>query len=129
MTEANPIANSQQNMAPKEKQERTWAIFCHLSALLLFIIPPLGHILGPLIIWLIKKNEMPLVNEEGRAALNFQISWTIYFVVTMFLCLVGIGFILLGPVILANVILVIVASIKTSNGEKFRYPGTILFLR
>ncbi|MBN1870714.1 MAG: DUF4870 domain-containing protein [Candidatus Omnitrophica bacterium] len=129
MAESNPVEKVKENANPGQNQERTWATFCHLSSLLLFIFPPIGHILGPLVIWLIKKNDIPLVNEEGRAVLNFQISWTIYFVVTMFLCLVGIGFILIGPVILANVILVIMASIKTSNGEKFQYPCTIHLIK
>ena len=129
MLETNPAEEIKGNANPERKQERTWATLCHLSSLLLFILPPFGHILGPLVIWLAKKNNMPLVNEEGRSVLNFQISWTIYAIITMFLCLFGIGYVLIGPVVLMNVILVIIASIKISHGEKFRYPCTILFIR
>jgi uncharacterized Tic20 family protein len=94
-----------------------------------FIGIPFGNILGPLIIWLVKKNEMPLVEEEGKSALNFQISMTIYTVIVLVLCLVVIGFLFIFPIILANVILVIIASVKTSNGEKFQYPCTIHFIK
>ena len=112
-----------------QKSERTWAIFCHLSAFVAFIGVPFGNILGPLVIWLIKKNEMPIVDQEGKAALNFQISMTIYTLVALVLCLVAIGFLLIVPIILANVILVVIASVKTSNGEKFQYPCTIQFIK
>lgn len=112
-----------------QKQERTWAVFCHLSALTAFVGIPFGNILGPLVIWLIKKNEMPLVNEEGKSALNFQISMTIYTIIVFILCFVAVGFLLIFPVILANVILIIIASIKTSNGERFHYPCAIHFIK
>jgi uncharacterized Tic20 family protein len=94
-----------------------------------FIGIPFGNIFGPLVIWLVKKNEMPLVDQEGKASLNFQISMTIYSLVVLVLCLVAIGFLLIFPIILANVILVIIASVKTSNGEKFEYPCTICFIK
>ena len=111
------------------KSERTWAIFCHLSSFAAFIGIPFGNILGPLVVWLIKKNEMPLVDEEGKSALNFQISMTIYTLVVLVLCLVAVGFLLIVPIILANIILVIIASVKTSNGEKFQYPCTIHLIK
>jgi len=61
-----------------ESQEKTWGLFCHLSAFGLFVFPPFGNILGPLIIWLIKKDESPYVDKQGKESLNFQISFTIY---------------------------------------------------
>jgi len=113
----------------KPKSERTWAIFCHLSSFIAFVGVPFGNVLGPLVIWLIKKNEMPLVDAEGKEAVNFQISMTIYTIIAFILCFIAIGFLLIVPVILFNVILVIIASVKTSNGEKFQYPCTIHFIK
>jgi uncharacterized Tic20 family protein len=129
MAENNPTPKNAEGASPDQKQERTWATFCHLSSLVAFIGIPFGNILGPLVIWLVKKNEMPLVNEEGRSALNFQISMTIYTLVAFVLCFVAIGFLLIFPIILANVVLVIMAAVKTSNGEQFHYPCTIVFIK
>ena len=129
MTDENPKQEKKETLDAAQKQERTWATFCHLSALVAFIGIPFGNILGPLVIWLIKKNEMPLVDLEGKAALNFQISMTIYTLVAFILCFIAIGFILIFPILLANVVLVIIAAIKTSNGEKFQYPVTIVFIK
>ena len=129
MAENNPMIKEKDDSNANQKQERIWAIFCHLSSLVAFVGIPFGNIFGPLVIWLIKKNEMPLVDEEGRSALNFQISMTIYTVIAFILCFIAIGFLLIFPVILFNVILVIIASVKTSNGEKFHYPCTIHFIK
>lgn len=111
------------------KTERTWATFCHLTALVAFLGIPFGNILGPFIIWIIKKNEMPLVDREGKESINFQLSMTIYLLLSALLCFVFIGFLLLFPLIVINVVLVIIASIKISNGEAYQYPLTIRFLK
>lgn len=129
MTENKPVQENKDPVDPAKKQERTWATFCHLSALTAFIGIPFGNILGPLIVWLIKKGEMPLVDQEGKASLNFQISMTIYTLVAFILCFVAVGFILIFPLIIANIVFVIIAAIKTSNGESFKYPCTILIIK
>jgi len=112
----------------EDKQARSWATACHLSALAGLAIP-FGNILGPLVIWLIKKNEYPLVDEEGKEALNFQISMTIYCFVAAVLMLVLIGFFLLIALAIAWLVLVIIASVKVSNGESYEYPLTIRLVK
>ena len=132
MTEGqNPLTPASTPRAHEEmnRQERNWAMFCHLSALVGFIGIPFGNIIGPLILWLIKKDQMPLVYEEGRSALNFQISMTIYAVVAALLCFVFIGFLLIVPLIIANLICVIIAAVKVSNGENFVYPMAIQLIK
>jgi len=129
MAENDPIEEKKKVVNPNQKQERVWGIFCHLSAFLLFVTPPIGGILGPLIIWLIKKGDMPLVDTEGKESLNFQISMAIYAFVAFVLCFVAIGVPLMFLLVLANIVLVIIAAIKTSNDEKFRYPCTIRFIK
>lgn len=104
-------------------------MLCHLLALSGFIGIPFGHILGPLILWLIKKEEYPLVNREGKKALNFQISMTLYGLIAGILCFILIGFVLIAALVVAEIILVIIASVKTHNGEDFTYPLTIQFLK
>lgn len=114
-------------MNPSET--RTWSILCHASALLGFFVPGAGHILAPLIVWLIKRGDSAEVDEHGKESLNFQISMMIYSVISGILCLIVIGFALLAILHLANVVLVIIASIKASEGKLYRYPFTIRLIK
>lgn len=109
-------------------EERQWGMFCHLAALGGIVIP-FGNVVGPLIVWMVKKAEMPFVNEQGMEALNFQISMTIYLIVTGLLMFVLIGFLLFPVVAVADLVLLIIAGIKASNGESYHYPVTIRFLK
>ena len=106
----------------EDKQARIWGMLCHLTALLGMIGIPFGHIFGPLIIWLVKKNTYPFVNEQGRESLNFQLSMTIYAIAAALLIFVKIGMPLLLLVAGINFILVIIASIRAFNGETYTYP-------
>ncbi len=101
--------------------EKNWAMFCHLSALVGFIIP-FGNIIGPLVIWLMKKNEYPMVDVEGKKSLNFQILVSIAAFVAFLLMFVLIGIILLPIIGILALIFVIIASIKVSKGEEYNYP-------
>jgi uncharacterized Tic20 family protein len=113
----------------EEKKAQTWGMLCHLTALSMFIGLPFGNLIGPLVIWLIKKNDYPLVDEQGKESLNFQLSMTIYSVIAGLLCFVFIGFLLLAVLVIVDLILVIKASVRTSNGQEYIYPYTIRFLK
>lgn len=111
-----------------ESQARTWNMLCHLSALAGFIIP-FGSILGPLLVWQIKKNEIPSVIIHGKAALNFQLTVFIAALVSMVLgfllvavCVGVVFFILAGAVSLAGLIFAIIAGIKANDGKDYQYP-------
>ena len=106
------------------KEERNWAMFAHLSSFAGHLIP-FGHIAGPLIIWCLKKDEMPLVNDQGKEALNFQITMSLAFIVAGFLVFVLVGFFLLPVVWLFDVIFTIIAAVKANEGVAFRYPLTL----
>src|SRR5687767_10925703 len=108
--------------------ERTWAMLAHLSALLVFTAIPFAHILGPLVVWLVKREEFPLVNDQGKESLNFQISMTIYGIVAAILVSLLIGIFLGIALMIAWLVLVIVASIKAHDGVPYRYPLTIRFI-
>ncbi len=107
----------------------TWATFCHVGALSLFIGIPFGNIAVPLVIWLVKKNEFPFVDEQGKESLNFQISMTIYGIIAGLLCYIVIGFVLLPVLVVANIVLIIIATVKTNKGEGYRYPFTIRVIK
>ncbi len=110
------------------KQEKTLAMLCHLGALAGFIIP-FGNIIAPLVIWLIKKDESALVNENGKESLNFQISITIYAIAAFILTFLVIGVILLPALGVFSLVMIIVASVKTNKGEKFTYPLSIKLIK
>jgi len=106
----------------------SWNIALHLSGFAGLVFP-FGNIIAPLIIWLIKRAESPEIDATGKEVLNFQISFAIYAVVASLLCFLLIGFALLPIVGIAWLILIVIAAIKTSNGEPYKYPLTIAFLR
>ncbi|HWX67366.1 MAG TPA: DUF4870 domain-containing protein [Rhodanobacter sp.] len=102
-------------------EERQWAMFAHLSALA-GLVMPFGSIIGPLVIWLIKKDTMPFVNDQGKEALNFNITVAIAAVVCGLLCIVLIGFLLLPVLVVLWLVFVIVGTIKANEGTLYRYP-------
>jgi uncharacterized Tic20 family protein len=103
------------------KEERNWAMFAHLSSFAGHLIP-FGHIVGPLIIWAVKKDEMPLVNDQGKEVLNFQITMTFAFIVAGLSLFVLVGFVLFPAVWLFDVVVTIIGAIKASEGVAYRYP-------
>ncbi len=126
-TPADPAVRALPKLDPKTKEERNWAMLCHLISFSGYLIP-FGNIFGPLLLWLLKREEWPQVDDQGKESLNFQITWTILFFITIVLCFVMIGFVLLPVVILVDLILVVIATIKASEGELYRYPMTIRFI-
>ena len=108
---------------------RTWSAFCHASALLGVFLHFPGHVLAPLIVWLLKRDESPEIDAHGKEALNFQISMLIYNIVAGVFCLVLIGFLILPVLWVLNAVFVIIAAIKAGDGELYRYPLTIRFLQ
>ena len=107
---------------------RTWIVLCHASALLGLFFHFLGHIFGPLIVWLVKRGESAEIDAHGKESLNFQLSMLIYDAVALILCFVLIGIPILVLLWVLNTVLVIVASVKASEGELYRYPLTIRFI-
>lgn len=105
-------------VSPEEKQ---WGMFAHLAALVGFIIP-FGNFIGPLIVWQMKKAEMPFVDDQGKEALNFQITVAIALVICFLLTFVLIGLLLLPVVAIAALVLTIVGALKANSGEAYRYP-------
>ena len=108
---------------------RTWNALCHASALLGVLVHFPGHLLGPLVVWLVKRGDSPEIDAHGKEALNFQISMLIYNVVAAVFCLILIGFFFLAILWVLNAVFVIIASIQASDGKFYRYPITIRFIQ
>ena len=109
------------------RDERLFGMLCHLTAFSGFVIP-FGSIIGPLVVWLIKKDSSAFVDDQGRESLNFQISIAIYGIISAILIFVGIGIILSVAVGIFWFAMTIVASVKANEGVAYRYPLTIRFL-
>lgn len=117
-TEVKPVTND----------EKTWATIVHLSALAGYILP-IFTVIAPLIIWLVKRNEMPFVDDQGKEALNFQITMLFAFIVSFLLMFILIGFFLLVIVGVTDLILIIVAAVHANRGEYYRYPFTLRIIK
>lgn len=113
----------QTNPAP-DKDARLWGMLCHLTAFAGFIVP-FGTIIAPLVIWLIKKNDIPFVDDQGKESINFQITVLIVAIICGILMFIGIGFLLLFALAIYAIIMVIIASIKANEGIAYRYPYTL----
>ncbi|WMS85571.1 DUF4870 domain-containing protein [Pleionea litopenaei] len=101
--------------------ERQYAMFCHLAAFAGLIIP-FGSIVGPLVMWLIKKDESAYINYHGREALNFNITMALLGLLCFLLMFVVIGVFLLPLLAVVWLIMIIVACIKANDGVEYRYP-------
>jgi len=128
--------NVQQGPTGEEvsKDVRMWAMFCHLGGLAGLIMPVVGNIVAPLIIWQIKKDDDPFVDEQGKEAVNFQISLSLYGIIGSVACLITcIGAVLIpfliGAVYIIDLVFLLIAAVKANNGEHYRYPLSIRFIR
>ncbi len=108
---------------------RTWSVLCHASALLGVFLHFPGHLLGPLIVWLMKRGDSPEIDAQGKEALNFQISMLLYTLISGVFCLILIGFVFIAVLWVLNAVFVIIASIQASEGKFYRYPMTIRFIQ
>ncbi len=110
-------------------EERQWAMACHLSAFATFVLPMIGHLVGPIIVWVLRKDRMPYVDLHGKEAINFQITCTIYMVICIVTLFILIGVLLSIALGLFWLIFTIIGGIKAYNNEPFRYPATIRFIK
>ncbi len=123
-----------QNSPPSKevnKDARMWGMICHLAGLggLIPIVPVIGSVIGPLVVWQIKKDEFGFVADQGKEAVNFQISILIYAIVSGLLCFACVGFVLLPAVYIFDLIFLLIAAVKANDGECYRYPLTIRFIK
>jgi uncharacterized Tic20 family protein len=104
---------------------RNWGVIGHLSAFVQFIGIP--AFVGPLVVWLLKKDDM-FAEDQAKEALNFNISVALYLLLSAFAIILLVGLVLLPVVLVTWFVLVIVAAVKASSGEYYRYPLTIRFI-
>jgi uncharacterized Tic20 family protein len=117
-------------LAPRARREkaREWCMMLHL-ALLAGHVVPFGGIIAPIVIWQAKKEDIPDMDEHGRNAVNWVISFVIYVATSAVLCFALIGFVLLPAVLLMNLVFPIVAALKAKDGRVWKYPLAIPFFK
>lgn len=122
---------SEINVPPPQgpsKDEKNWAMFCHLSALAGFIIP-FGNVIGPLVLWQMKKTESAFIDNQGKEALNFQITMIIAALVCLVLIFVLVGAFLLPVVGIITLIFTVIGAIKANEGVAYRYPFALRLVK
>jgi hypothetical protein len=117
------------------KEARMWAMFCHLAGLagLSPILPFIGSAVAPLVIWQLKKDEMPFVDEQGRQAVNFQLSMLLYGAIGSVVGFVtfteALILVVLWVVGLVDLIFVLIAAVRANSGQHYHYPLAIRFFK
>jgi uncharacterized Tic20 family protein len=107
--------------ATPSHEERQWAMLCHMSAMLMYVTV-IGGFIAPLVIWLLKRDEMPLVADQGRETLNFQITILLALICAGILMIIVIGIPIFAALLLFHFIVTIIAAVKSSDGIRYRYP-------
>jgi uncharacterized Tic20 family protein len=109
--------------------EKQWAMFCHLSALLGLLAAGLTFI-GPLVCWLMKKDTSPFVDDQGKEALNFQLNILIYSIVSVVIgALTCFGLVLVPIVLVYGIVMPIIGGLQANKGERYRYPLTFRIIK
>ncbi len=114
--------------APTEN-ERTWGMLAHLSALTGVVVWLLGCIIGPLIVWIVRRDQSAFVAEHAREALNFNITVVLAALACMVLMMVFVGFILGTALFVVWLVFTLIAAIKASEGEHYRYPFSLRLVK
>ncbi|MGB9330402.1 MAG: DUF4870 domain-containing protein [Steroidobacteraceae bacterium] len=125
---SDPSATGAPGTAPTEN-ERTWGMLAHLSALTGVVVWLLGCIIGPLVVWLARRDSSAFVAEHAREALNFNITVVLAALVCMALMLVFVGFILGTALFVVWLVFTLIAAIKASEGEHYRYPFSLRLVK
>ncbi len=119
---------SREEVRVLSETERNWAMLCHLSAFAGFFFP-FGGIIGPLICWLTRKDESAWIDMNGKASMNFQLSILLYMVLVIPLLFILVGIPIMMFLVALKIVCIIIASVKGSKGEKFKYPLAIPFIQ
>ena len=112
----------------EEKETRQWSMFLHLSLAVGHAVA-MGWIVGPIVIWQIKKDELPGIDVHGKNAVNWLLSYLLYLAISAVLCFVFIGFVLLPIVAVLGIVFPIIAAVKANEGRVWKYPLAIQFIK
>jgi uncharacterized Tic20 family protein len=136
---AHPYTDLPPNVVEQNPDARMWGMFCHLAGLIGYAVGgvPGIKVIGPLICWQVKKDEYPFVDDQGKEALNFQITISIAAlavgVIGFVTMCIYVGFLIwiVGgfAIMIYDVVATIMAAVKANNGEYYRYPLTLRLIK
>ena len=125
----NEPANTPASGAAPTENERTWAMLAHLSALVGLLIWMIGIVLGPLAVYLMRRDQSPFVEAHAKEALNFNITVLLAAIACLLLMLVFIGVLLGAALFVAWLVMILIAAIKASEGAPYHYPFALRFVK
>lgn len=126
--EAPAVSDVAPAVAAPDTDARMWAMLCHLSAFSMYLTG-IGFIVGPLIVWLIKREAHPFIDDQGKESLNFEISILIYYVVSAVAVFCVIGIPMLIVLHIFHLVFIIIAAVQANSGQLYRYPLTIRLIK
>jgi uncharacterized Tic20 family protein len=111
------------------REVRKWAMICHIIALVGLLGNGIGFLIAPLIVWLIKREDHPFIDQQGKEAVNFQITMFIILFISLILALVVIGFLFMIIIAFLMTIFPIIGAIRANEGNDYKYPISIRFIK
>ncbi|MEL7496013.1 MAG: DUF4870 domain-containing protein [Planctomycetota bacterium] len=111
-----------------DKDANMWGMFVHLGIMAGYVVPVAG-LLAPILIWQLKKDEYPIVDQHGKVVVNWILSSLIYIAISIPLMLIVVGVFLAAAVGIASVVFAIIGGLKANSGEVWPYPGSIAFFK
>ncbi len=114
----------------RTQEEKSWGMYCHLAALAGLVVPG-GSVVGPLICWLMKKDEIPFADRHGKESVNFQLNILIYALISIPIGIItfGFGFLLTAAVGVYGMVMPVLAGMKANEGQEYQYPYTFRLLK
>ena len=116
-----------------DKDAKMWAMICHLAAFAFITCIPFANLIGPVIIWLIKRQDHPFIDDQGKESVNFQLSVSIVGVALAILGFIPVVGLITIPVslllVVAVIVLVIMGAVAANRGELYRYPVNLRLLK
>jgi uncharacterized Tic20 family protein len=125
-----PVVDGDTSSRARTQDEKSWGMYVHLAALAGLVVPG-GNLIGPLIVWMMKKDEMPFVDRHGKEEVNFQINILIVALLTLPIVLITFGIAIFLPMAVGilGAVMPIVAGMKANNGEEYQYPYIVRLIK
>lgn len=122
------VQESTEDFKPWGMEMNQFCLLMHLSQFASYIVPAAGLVL-PIVMWSTNKDKSEIIDQHGKNILNWMISSVIYIVISMILMLVLIGFVTIFAVLICTIVFSVIGAIKANDGQVYKYPLTITFIK
>ncbi len=128
-TSSQEETSTKQTESMPSHEEKSMGMFCHLAAFAFIILPTIGHIIGPLVLWLVKKDDSNFIDYHGKESLNFQITMSILHLFAFVLWFIFVGIFITFGLMIFSFVMVIIAGIRANEGVRYQYPINFRFIK